>query len=143
MLKKIVLGLFFGCVAMVSYADETINLKYAEAFEKSKNEGKPLVVLISAKWCPHCVTMKSETVEPMKKDGSLKDAIVTIVDVDDEPELVKSLYIINEKTKEKITSIPQIMVFTPPQQQEPKKYGLVGRQGQTRVLELLKKVLNK
>jgi len=141
MLKKIVLSLFFSCATVVSYADEPSILKYADAFEKAKKEEKPLVVLISAKWCPSCVEMKSGTVEPMNKNGSLKDVVVTIVDVDDEPELVKELYIIDEKTKKQVTVLPQIMVFTPPEQPEPKRFGLVGRQGPLRVLELLKKVL--
>ena len=137
MVKKIVFGLFLSCASII-YADDK-DLNYTEAFEKSKKENKPLVVLISAKWCPSCVTMKSDTIEPMKKDGSFKNVVVTVVDVDVDKALVEELYTINDKTKKQIKSIPQIVIFSSPKD-EPKQFGLIGLQKKSRVLELLRKI---
>jgi len=140
MFKKIVLGFVLSYSSM-AYAGNT-ELKYADALEKAQKEKKPLVVLIGAKWCPGCVAMKRETIEPMKKDDSFKEVVFVAVDVDDEPDLVQELYIVDEKTKTRIRNIPQIMIFSMKKEDE-KKYGLIGKQSKNRVLELLKKLLNK
>lgn len=137
MLKKLVFGLCIFCCSE-SFADDK-DLKYAEALEKSQKEEKPLVVLISAKWCSSCSTMKSEVLEPMKKDGVFKDAVVTVVDVDENPELVKKLYIVSEETKQPITTLPQVVVFST-KKNNPKKYSWgAGRQSRPRIVELLER----
>ncbi len=69
---------------------------YAEAYEKHETDGKPMLVLVTADWCPGCVKMKNDVLPHVKTD-------YTLVDFDKEPKLAKKLM--------KGTMIPQLILF--------------------------------
>lgn len=141
MLKRLAFGLFL-LGSSFAHADDT-DLKYAEAYAKAEKEKKPLVVLIGAEWCASCKTMKSETIVEMKKEDDFKEVVFTVVDVDNiDGEILEGLLIVDEKTKQKIRTYPQIVVFNK-RDDAWKKFGLPGRQSRPRVLELLKKAMFK
>ncbi len=77
---------------------------YAEAYRKSQVEGKPLMVIVSAQWCPACHTLKDTTIREMETSGQLAEVNLAVVDRDAEPELARQLM-----REEKI---PQIIVFS-------------------------------
>ncbi|MCC9608531.1 thioredoxin family protein [Blastopirellula sp. JC732] len=54
---------------------------YRDAYELYKSRQRPLVVMVTASWCPYCPAMKNELLG-MKREGKLPDASVVIVDYD-------------------------------------------------------------
>jgi len=76
---------------------------YDSAFERAEADGRPLVVLIGAPWCPGCRTMKQATMPRMNRAGKLDKVVYTEVDSDQQPKLANKLMRGN--------SIPQLIVF--------------------------------
>lgn len=76
---------------------------YDSALERAEADGRPLVVLIGAPWCPGCRTMKNSTIPRMTKAGKLDKVIYTEVDSDQQPRLADKLMRGN--------TIPQLIVF--------------------------------
>ncbi len=76
---------------------------YATAYKESQQSDKPLMVIVSADWCPACHTLKDTTIKEMQSDGQLDGVNVAIVDRDDQPELASKLM--------RGQMIPQIIVF--------------------------------
>lgn len=104
---------------------------YEQAYAQSQRENRPLLVLVSARWCAACQVMKRETLIPMRDQKEFKNAVVTIVDVDDQPQIAQQL--MRGKT------LPQLVLM----QREPsgwKRFLLTGRQDRPRILELLQKI---
>jgi thioredoxin-like negative regulator of GroEL len=64
---------------------------YPEAYQESKESGKPLVVFVCASWCSPCQTMKNSVLPEMKRRGILKRFAVALVDVDRDRSLVQRL----------------------------------------------------
>ena len=44
---------------------------YSQAYDALVQDGKPMLVLVGADWCPACVTMKNSTLAPMERQGQL------------------------------------------------------------------------
>ena len=76
---------------------------YAQAYRQHREEGRPLVVLIGADWCPACRTMKRSSIPVAVRNGVLEDVAFTIVDVDDKRALASRLM--------RGSSIPQLVMF--------------------------------
>ena len=76
---------------------------YAEAFHQSTRNGRPLVVMLGADWCPACVKLKNSIMPQVAKNGGLQGVELAYVDVDKEPALAKQLV--------RGASIPQIVRF--------------------------------
>jgi thioredoxin-like negative regulator of GroEL len=79
---------------------EQYNVAYAQAQEN----GKPLVVLVGAEWCPGCVKMKNQVIPVMKSNGSLGNVQFAQVNTDHDPELAEQLM--------RGQSIPQLIMYT-------------------------------
>ncbi|MFO0014811.1 MAG: thioredoxin family protein [Planctomycetota bacterium] len=105
-------------------------LGYEAAYRKAQEEKKPLVVLVGAEWCPACKTMKSDTIDPMKKAGELEEVVYTQLDKDAHPELADQ--VMQGKT------LPQIVVFSESESGW-KRYSLTGIQTPRRVKELIRR----
>lgn len=56
---------------------------YAEAYQKSQEENRPLMVMVGADWCPACVSMKQGVLARMQRSGKLRRVAFTIVDAND------------------------------------------------------------
>lgn len=78
---------------------------YTLAYKQSVEEDKPLMVVVSAGYCPACDVLKKTTIANMEQAGELDSVSVAVVDRDAEPELAKQL-MANEKM------VPQIIVFS-------------------------------
>lgn len=76
---------------------------YAEALKDSQTQGKPLLVLVSAPWCPACQVMKNSVLKPMEDKGELKHIEWATVNIDNEAQLARQFM--------KGSSIPQLIMF--------------------------------
>jgi thiol-disulfide isomerase/thioredoxin len=76
---------------------------YQDAYDQADKEGKPLLVLVGADWCPGCRTMKDEMIPELERNGDLSQVAFTTVNTDEKPALSKRLLRGN--------SIPQLVLF--------------------------------
>jgi len=107
---------------------------YAEAYRKSQVEGKPLLVIVSAKWCPACHTLKDTTIRDLETSGQLSEVNVAVVDRDVEPELAKQLM--------REQKIPQIIVFSKSTTGRWERSQLIGYQPQGPVRNLIRSAIS-
>jgi thioredoxin-like negative regulator of GroEL len=78
--------------------------QYDVAYAQAQENGKPLVVLVGAEWCPGCVKMKNQVIPVMKSNGSLEKVQFAQVNTDNDPELAEQLM--------RGQSIPQLIMYT-------------------------------
>lgn len=64
---------------------------YREAYQDAQAGDKPLLVLVTATWCPPCQIMKQTTIPELMRKESFKDFHYATVDLDEEKELGKQL----------------------------------------------------
>ena len=76
---------------------------YEQAYRESQENGRPLVVLVGADWCPGCQTMKGSVMARMLRSGKLNRVNYAVVNTDRERELASKLM--------RGGSIPQLIVF--------------------------------
>lgn len=82
-------------------ADEPLD--YKTAYAKAQQGDKPLLVLVTATWCPPCQSMKATTIPQLLSKDAFKDFHYATVDLDDESELAQKL--IGNR------GVPQLIVF--------------------------------
>ena len=102
---------------------------YAAAYRTAQAEGKPLMVVVGADWCPACVNLKATTLTSLAATGQLEDVSVAVVDQDSEPELAAQL--------KQGQTIPQIIVFSQTDQGSWKRMQLTGYQSQGPVRSMI------
>lgn len=78
-------------------------MDYKTAYAKAQQGDKPLLVLVTATWCPPCQSMKSTTIPELLSKDAFKDFHYATVDLDAEAELAKRL--IGNR------GVPQLIVF--------------------------------
>ena len=76
---------------------------YTQAHEATTKTGRPMVILVGARWCPACVQMKDSVVPQLKRLGSLSEVSYAEVDLDRERELGRLLT--------KGGPIPQLLMY--------------------------------
>ncbi|KAA5546901.1 thioredoxin family protein [Roseiconus nitratireducens] len=108
-----------------------IKTDYAEAYQESLSKDKPLMVVVSAPWCPACNVLKQTTIEPMAQTGELDDVSVAVLNKDSNPELVKQL------TKGE-NMLPQIIMFTRTESGQWTRRRLMGYQPKQPVRNLIR-----
>ena len=64
---------------------------YADAHRATAQTGKPILVMVSAKWCGPCQKMEKDVLPRVAKRGLLKKVSFAIVNVDRERTLAKKL----------------------------------------------------
>ena len=126
------LVLVAALITMSGTAPATHN--YAEAYRKSQVEGKPLLVIVSAQWCPACHTLKDTTIRDLETTGQLTEVNVAVVDRDVEPELAKQLM--------REQKIPQIIVFSKSNSGRWERSQLIGYQPQGPVRNLIRSAIS-
>lgn len=77
---------------------------YATAYRQTMADGKPLVVLVGADWCPGCRTMKYSVLPGMQARGQFHGVHLAYVSVDHQRELADRLM--------SGGTIPQLIVFS-------------------------------
>lgn len=78
---------------------------YDAAYKTMQNQGRPLLVLVGADWCPACQTMKSHTLARLERSGKLQGVAFTIVNSDRDAELAGRIM--------RGSSIPQLVMYEP------------------------------
>jgi thioredoxin-like negative regulator of GroEL len=86
-------------------SEQQLQQDYADAYQQSVDQEKPLMVVVGAPWCPACKVLKETTIKQMAQTGELDSVSLAVINRDEEPELVKQL---TEGEK----MLPQIIVFT-------------------------------
>ena len=71
--------------------DPAANESYAEAQHTTTETGKPMVVMVSTDWCPHCVVMKKTVLPRVRERGLLRKVAFATVNPDDNWELAEKL----------------------------------------------------
>ena len=66
-------------------------IDYKTAYERADKGDKPLLVLVTAEWCPPCQQMKKSTIPELLKKKTFKDFHWAAVDYDRENKLAKQL----------------------------------------------------
>ena len=74
-------------VAILAPAADT----YAEAYRLTAETGRPMVVMVSAEWCPACQTMKKKVIPKVEQRGLLGKVSFAIVNLDRQRKLGKTL----------------------------------------------------
>ena len=64
---------------------------YKTAYQRAMKGDKPLLVLVTAEWCPPCQRMKQSTIPQMMKSDSLEGFYFATVDLDKDPKNAKNL----------------------------------------------------
>jgi len=105
---------------------------YESAYDRAQADGRPLVVLIGAPWCPGCRTMKQSTMPRLNRTGKLAGVVYTEVDSDEQPKLATKLMRGN--------SIPQLVVFYKDESGW-RRGQLTGAQSESQIEALLKKAV--
>lgn len=87
--------LVFFSMAIITLAAQNVNaqqpVNYKTAYERAQAGDKPLLVLITAEWCPPCQVMKSTTIPKLMEKSAFKDFHYTAVDLDKESKLAQQL----------------------------------------------------
>lgn len=76
---------------------------YASAFAEAQAAQRPLVVVVTATWCPPCQVLKNKVINPLEAKKGFDNVILAYVDMDKEPTLAKQLI--------GTQGIPQMIVF--------------------------------
>lgn len=77
---------------------------YREAYQQSARTGRPLLVLVGAKWCPACRRMKSAILPQLSRRNALRQVAFVAVDKDQEKKLASQLM--------SGPTVPQLILFT-------------------------------
>ena len=64
---------------------------YKTAYERAQQGDKPLLVLITAEWCPPCQVMKKTTIPELMQRDAFKEFHYSTVDLDKEEKLARQL----------------------------------------------------
>ncbi len=98
-------SIFLAVLLSSVTSDQSLQQNYADAYKESMDGEKPLMVVVGAPWCHACNVLKESTIRPMADSGELDTVSLTVINPDEEPELVKQL-------TEGEQMLPQIIVFT-------------------------------
>lgn len=109
---------------------------YTLAYQQSVEEDKPLMVVVSAGYCPACDVLKKTTIANMERSGELDSVSVAVVDRDAEPELAAQL-MADEKM------VPQIIFFSRNEEGRWKRRRLMGYQPIQPVRTLLRSIVDR
>ena len=116
-------------------SEQQLQQNYAEAYEQSVRQQKPLMVVVGAPWCPACNVLKETTIRSLAQTGDLDEVSVTMINRDEDPELAKQL-------TEGVKMLPQIIVYTPDQGTW-KRRRLMGYQPKQPVRNMIRRALGR
>jgi thioredoxin-like negative regulator of GroEL len=116
-------------------SEQQLHQNYADAYEQSVRQQKPLMVVVGAPWCPACNVLKETTIRSMAQTGELDSVSLAVINRDDDPALAKQL---TEGEK----MLPQIIVYTQDKGTW-KRRRLLGYQPKQPVRSLIRKALGR
>lgn len=104
---------------------------YEQAYREAQANGRPLMVLVGADWCPGCQTMKGGVLARMMRSGKLARVNYAVVNTDRERALASRLMQGN--------SIPQLIVFSKTGKETWSRDQITGATGEDSVAALIDK----
>lgn len=66
-------------------------MTYSEAYKKAQAGDKPLLVMVTAEWCPPCRVMKANTLPLLLQKKTFKNFHFAMLDYDQESEIANEL----------------------------------------------------
>ncbi len=72
-------------IAAISGINTSQPTSYKTAFLRAQQDDRPLLVLVSAKWCPPCQMMKRSTIPQLIEANKFQGFHFATVDLDDNP----------------------------------------------------------
>lgn len=72
-------------IAAISGINTSQPTSYKTAFQRAQQDDRPLLVLVSAKWCPPCQMMKRTTIPKMIEANKFQGVHFATVDLDENP----------------------------------------------------------
>jgi thiol:disulfide interchange protein len=87
---------------------------YLKAYKKAQAGNKPLLVLVTADWCPPCQVMKSTTIPTLMRKQAFEQFNYATVDLDREEPLARQL--IGDR------GVPQLIMFEKQNDQWVRRY---------------------
>jgi len=78
-------------------------MTYAQALTKAKSGDKPLLILVTANWCPPCRQMKANTLPTLMQRKTFRNFHFTMMDYDKQPGVAGKL--IGDR------GLPQLIMF--------------------------------
>lgn len=85
------MNIISAIVVMTSVVGGGEPTDYATAYKNAMNSDKPLLVLVTAEWCPPCQNLKRNTLPELVRNKTLKDCHFAMVDFDRESKTAQSL----------------------------------------------------
>ncbi len=64
---------------------------YKTAYQRAMNDDQPMLVLVTAEWCPPCRMMKSTTIPKMVADNKFKEVHFATIDLDKKAKTARKL----------------------------------------------------
>lgn len=86
-----------------TYGHVASTKSYQDAYRDAQTGDKPLLVLVSATWCPPCQVMKQTTIPQLMQKNAFKEFHYATVDLDQEEDLARQL--IGDR------GLPQLIMF--------------------------------
>lgn len=96
-----VVATMVGLASSFALAQETID--YKTAYKNALAGDKPLLVLVTADWCPPCQAMKKTTLPVLNEKNAFKDFHFSTIDLDADEKVGKEL--IGNR------GVPQLIMF--------------------------------
>jgi len=81
--------LIFGAIAFA--ADGSVPTDYKTAYSQAQSGDKPLLVLVTAEWCPPCRMMKSTTIPSLMRANAFEEFNFATVDLGTQQNLARKL----------------------------------------------------
>jgi thiol-disulfide isomerase/thioredoxin len=69
-----------------------------DAFQQAQAAGKPIVVFVTASWCPNC-RKQQPVVDTMAKDKAFADAVLFVINFDSDKQALKDLNVLMQSTR--------------------------------------------
>ncbi len=64
---------------------------YKTAYERAQLDDRPLLVLVTAEWCPPCQIMKTTTIPKLISDNRFRNVHFASIDLDKDPKNARNL----------------------------------------------------
>jgi thioredoxin-like negative regulator of GroEL len=102
---------------------------YSQAYNALMSEGKPMLVVVGADWCPACQSLKNGTLAQMERQGKLREVSYVALNSDRHPDLASKLG--------RGSTIPQVILYEKTESGFHRRQ-LTGAQGEGVILSLVK-----
>jgi thiol:disulfide interchange protein len=91
-MKHIMVILAVAIVSLAAQSAQAQNsVDYKTAYERAQAGDKPLLVLVTAEWCPPCQDMKNTTIPRLLQKSAFKDFHYSTVDLDKDSKIARQL----------------------------------------------------